>query len=210
MSTVGLLLERASRLRMAREASGLTAKDAAAKFGVGYNTYIQHENGNRGIPKDNIEPYARGLGVDPVWLLSGRGAGPGNTKAPTPRLVPLVGYVGAGSEAHFYGQGDENLDWVESPPGSTPSTRAALIRGESLGPLFDSWLVFYDDVRDPVTSDLIGRLCVVGLPNGKVLVKKLQKVRGEENRFHLLSNNEEPMFDQEVAWAARVKTMTPR
>jgi hypothetical protein len=125
------------------------------------------------------------------------------------RTVPLVGYVGAGAEAHFYAAGDEGLGEVDAPEGSGPNTRAALIRGESLGPLFDSWLVFYDDVRTPVTPDLIGHLCIVGLPNDKVLVKKIQRSRSP-GLYHLLSNNEAPIMDQEVLWAARVKNMTPR
>jgi hypothetical protein len=121
----------------------------------------------------------------------------------------LVGYVGAGAEAHFYSSADEGLGEVDAPPGYTAKTVAAEVRGESLGPLFDRWLVYYDDVRSPVTPDLIGRLCVVGLPNGKVLVKKIQRSRSS-GLFHLLSNLEAPIFDQEIAWAARVKTMTPR
>ncbi|PZO07654.1 MAG: phage repressor protein [Alphaproteobacteria bacterium] len=70
-------------------------------------------------------------------------------------------------------------------------------------------MVFYDDVRTPVTPDLIGHLCVVGLPDGRVLVKRLQKAAGT-GFFHLISNTEGPILDQPVDWAAKVKTMTPR
>lgn len=98
---------------------------------------------------------------------------------------------------------------VPAPDGSTDDTVACEIRGESLGPLFDHWLVFYDDVRTPVTPDLIGHLCVVGLPDGRVLVKRLQKAAGT-GFFHLISNTEGPILDQPVDWAAKVKTMTPR
>lgn len=124
------------------------------------------------------------------------------------RPVQLVGYVGAGAEAHFYAEGDDQLDYVDAPPWASDQTRAAEIRGESLGPLFDRWLIFYEDVRSPVTPDLHGRLCIVGLPNGKVLVKKLRPAGG--GLYHLLSNTEEPMWDQEVSWAAIVKEMRPR
>ncbi len=206
MSTPADLTERADRLRHARERAGFsTARDAAARLGVNPNSYAQHENGNRGIPKDKIEPYARAFKVDPGWLLTGRGL-------PSPKQilsVPLVGYVGAGAEAHFYASTDEGLGEVDAPPNATDQTRAAEIRGESLGPLFERWLVFYDDVRTPVTPDLIGELCVVGLPDDRVLVKKLQRSR-TRGLFHLLSNTEAPIFDQEVAWAAKVKTMRPR
>lgn len=195
----------ADRLKDARRKAGYTsAKDAAARVGVPYFSYVQHESGTRNMTTERAEQYARAFGVTMDWLLTGRGNGGGS-----PRTVPLVGYVGAGAEAHFYGAGDGNLDYVDAPPGSTTDTVAAEIRGPSLGPLFDRWLVFYDDVRAPVTPDLFGRLCIVGLPDERVLVKQI-KPAGLPHHFHLLSNNEEPMFDQEVNWAARVTAMTPR
>jgi len=48
------------------------------------------------------------------------------------------------------------------------------MRGESLGALFDRWLVYYDDIRDPPTTDLLHALCVVGLADGRILVKQLK------------------------------------
>lgn len=124
-----------------------------------------------------------------------------------PSIVKLVGYVGAGAAAHFYDAAD--LGTVPAPEGATADTVAMEIRGESLGALFEHWLVYYDEVRSPVTADMIGRLCVVGLPDDRVLVKKIQRAR-TQGFYHLLSNTEEPMFDQEVLWAARVKSMKPR
>lgn len=121
--------------------------------------------------------------------------------------VPLAGYVGAGAEAHFY-TADDPLDHVDAPDWATATTRASEVRGESLGPLFDRWIIYYDDVRSPVTPDLFGQLCIVGLVNGKVLVKKIRPAG--DGLFHLLSNAEEPMWDQEVAWAAVVKEMRPK
>src|SRR5690606_17895576 len=103
-------------------------------------TYLAHENGSRGFPAKRARQYADFFRTSAEWLLYGRK--PGSTP---PRTVPLVGYVGAGAEAHFYASADEGLGEVEAPPGATSDTRAAEIRGESLGPLFEHWLVFYDD-----------------------------------------------------------------
>jgi len=123
--------------------------------------------------------------------------------------VRVVGYVGAGAATHFYAISQGDLDEVPAPEGSTADTVAVEIRGDSLGSLFDRWLVFYDQVRSPVTSDLIGRLCVVGLPDDRVLVKKIQN--GSRKGFHrLLSEREPPIEDVLIAWAARVKSMVPR
>jgi transcriptional regulator with XRE-family HTH domain len=194
------------RLRLARERRGIgTAKEAAEAMSVPVATYIQHENGVRGVRPERAQQYATFYGVSPEWIVYGKGDEADRAGA----TVPLVGYVGAGAEAHFYASSDEGLGEVEAPPEATMDTRAAEIRGESLGPLFEGWLVFYDDVRTPVTPDLMGQLCVVGLPNDKVLVKKLRPSR-TPGLYHLLSNSEAPMLDQEVAWAAKVKTMRPR
>jgi hypothetical protein len=98
---------------------------------------------------------------------------------------------------------------VEAPEGATSDTVAVEIRGESLGELFDRWLVYYDDVRRPLTTDMIGQLCVVGLVDGRILVKKVR--RGQlDGRFNLLSNTEPPIYDAEVEWAAKVRQMSPR
>jgi SOS-response transcriptional repressor LexA len=124
------------------------------------------------------------------------------------RLVPLVGYVSAGALSYFHNP-DGPIDWVPAMDGATPDTVAAEIRGDSLGSLFDQWLVYYDEVRRPVTPDLIGKLCVVGLPDDRTMVKKIQRSK-TPGLFHLLSNTEAPIMDVEIVWAARVKNMVPR
>lgn len=123
--------------------------------------------------------------------------------------VPLVGYVGAGAAAHYYGESQGELDRVRAPKNATKDTVAVEIRGASLGELFERWLVYYDEVRRPVTPDLIGRVCVVGLPDDRVLVKQVKRAK-TPGFFHLISNTEQPILDVEIVWAARVLSMEPR
>lgn len=123
--------------------------------------------------------------------------------------VPLVGYVGAGAAARFYAESQGELERVKAPKGATSDTVAVQIQGESLGALFDQWLVYYDDVRSPVTPDMIGVICVVGLPDDRVLVKRIRKAR-TPGFFHLESNTEPTINDVEIVWAAKVKSMEPR
>ena len=60
------------RLREARLRAGYkTAADAARRLNVPYGTYSGHENGNRGIKRDEYLRYARIFGVDVGWLLQG-------------------------------------------------------------------------------------------------------------------------------------------
>lgn len=127
-----------------------------------------------------------------------------------PKTVKLKGYVGAGSVAHFYALSDNDFEEVEAPLSSTDQTVAVEIKGTSFGPLMDSWLVYYDDVRSPITEDMIGKICVVGLADDRILIKKI--VRDGRGGFNLKSNSEsEPdILDVEIEWAARVTDMKPR
>lgn len=202
-----LMSELGDRLRRARLRAGFAeGKEAARRVGVPYNTYAQHENGNRGFRADKAETYAKAFGVDLRWLLTGRG-----DMAPVPAAneVPIVGFVRAGAEAILYDDGQGPFGLATAPANSTENTVAVEIRGDSLGPFFNEWLVFYDDVRSPVTPDLHGSLCVVGLEDRRVLIKKLAPSR-TPGLFHLLSQTEDPILDVPVLWAARVKEMRPR
>jgi hypothetical protein len=129
---------------------------------------------------------------------------------PTPvRKVKVKGYVGAGSRAHYYALADEEFDEVDAPLAATDKTVAVEIRGKSLGPLLNSWLVFYDDVRSPVTDDLVGHLCVVGLSDDRILVKQI--ARNRQGSYDLISNtDEEPIRGVTIEWAARVTDLRPR
>jgi DNA-binding XRE family transcriptional regulator len=196
------------RLKDAREKAGFAdASTAARALGVREPTYFAHENGSRGF-KSSADEYARKYGVSLEWLLTGRGSRERRSIVPVGREVPLVGYVSAGAEAHFFSDQGE-LGRVTAPEGATDSTVAVEIRGESLGSFFDHWIVFYDDVRRPVTADLVGKLCVLGLDDGRVLIKKLKRSR-TRGLFHLLSQTEDPILDVAIEWAAKVKTMVPR
>jgi phage repressor protein C with HTH and peptisase S24 domain len=124
------------------------------------------------------------------------------------RMVDVVGYVGAGGTAHFFDVNPDELDRIEAPYGATPRTVAVEIRGNSLGSTFNRWLAFYDDLRSPVTEDLIGELCVVRLVDGRTYIKRLQ--RGKGKKFNLISERDDPMENQEVEWAAKVKSVGPR
>jgi phage repressor protein C with HTH and peptisase S24 domain len=211
---------RGERLRIAREKFFKSARVAAKALGMPVSTYGAHERaedpGGRDYGPDEAKRYGRRFRVTPEWLLTGRKVGPTDgpgeidtPEGPTAPKVPVAGYVGAGAEAHFYAVAQGDLDEVDAPEGSTQQTVAVEIRGDSLGTFFDRWLVFYDDVRRPVTPDFVGKLCVVGLDDGRVLIKKLQRSR-VHGLFNLVSQNDPPIIDATIEWAARVKSMMPR
>lgn len=173
-----------------------------------------------GIRTETLEKLARGLMTTPHWLLREEGPeslinefgqhleseavldGPHEG-----RTVPIAGFVSAGAQAVFIPLPAGELDRVAAPPGATELTQCLQVRGESLGELFDRWLVFYNDIRSPVTPDLIGKLCVIGLADDRVVVKKIKRQGGG---YILVSNTEPPIVEVAIVWAAKVIDMRPQ
>lgn len=193
------------KLKAWRKEHGLTLDQVGEALGMTGQNYGKIERGGVGFGEEYVEPLAALYKIAKSDLLRL----PGSEAESTSETVPVVGLVGAGSVATLFAEGQGPLDYVEPPQNATPHTVALHVKGTSLGPAWDESIIYYDDVRSPVTPDLHGRLCVVGLPDGRVLVKIL-KAAGD-GTFHLLSNSlEEPLLNEEVAWAARVKAAHPR
>lgn len=206
-----------SRIDRRLKATGLSGNAASVAAGLSRDAIRslrrQLRSGRqRGISTETLEQLAPVLQTTPEWLLSAMGPEIADTEEdhPDSDTVPVKGFVGAGAKAHFLSLEEGELDRVPALKDATPETVALEIRGDSLGELFDRWLVFFDDVRSPVTSDLLGKLCVVGLEDDRVLVKKIK--RQPDGRYTLLSDEKRqaPMPDMVIRWAARVKNMVPR
>lgn len=129
--------------------------------------------------------------------------------SPTDR-VKIKGYVGTGDKAHFYAVADDDFEEVDAPGGANDQTIALQIKGKSWGPAMDSWLVFYDDVRSPVTPDLLGQACVVGLADDRILLKVIRSNGKGGFDLHPNSTTEKVIRDAEIEWAAKVVGMRPR
>lgn len=193
------------KIRAWRKHTGLTLEAVAGELGMSPQNLGKIERGLVDLLPEHIEPLAEIFGTAPPSLMMDPDEAPANDATD---LVAVVGFVGAGAVAVLHPEGQGPFDHVEPPADRTASTVALEIQGVSLGPILDRALVFYDDVRSPVTPDLHGRLCVVGLKDGRVLIKMLKPAT--DGRFHLLSNSADPpMLDEEVEWAARVKDIRP-
>lgn len=189
----------ADRLVQARKARGKgDAKATARFFGWNYNTYSQHERGERGLTKKTAEKYAKAFRVSAAWLLHGTGEA-------HVRHVRIVGYVAAGG-AVMYSDELDGDDTVEAPSDSPPETVAVHVRGESLGAGFDRWIALYARREDPITEDMIGRLCVVGTDDGRTLIKWVRRGPGG---FNLISGTGAVEENVGIQWAAPVITLKP-
>jgi SOS-response transcriptional repressor LexA len=214
------------RVEQRLQTLGISAQAASEKAGLTKDAIRNlkraalGKSDRKGISTRTAKQLAAALETTSGWLLSGEGeptAGDlssedvafGLTEGPKKRTVKLKGYVGAGAEAHFYALSDEDFEEVEAPISANDQTIAVEIKGTSFGPLMDSWIVYYDDIRSPITEDLLGKICVVGLADDRILIKKI--VRDGRGGYNLLSNSSEPpILDVDIEWAAKVTDMKPR
>jgi len=183
------------RLRQAREAAGFaTAADAARRFGWPAVTYRHHENGTRGFKRDAAIRYARAFRVSPEWLLFGTGG-------PEKKGIPLVGYVGAGSEVFPFDDGGA-LDEIAPPPGVGPDAVAVKVKGNSMWPRYSEGdVLIYEGHLTP--DDANGRECIVALEDGRKFVKNLR--RNPDGTFDLESWNHPPIRSVVIEWAAEIQ-----
>lgn len=128
----------------------------------------------------------------------------------SPRSVPVVGYIGAGAEVHPIDDHEKGagLFQVDVPFPTQPGTVCAIVRGESMLPMFeDGDLVGYvQRSDDPAT--LIGKRCVVKLRDGRMFIKRLKR-GSREGVFTLVSANANDIEDVELEWAARFSFSLP-
>lgn len=188
-----------NHLKSLRKDRDWTLQEAADAMGVSRGQYIKLERGERRLTTDYISSAARGFNVKPYQVFSDD----------LPATVSLKGKVGAASVAHYHGEAHELDEEVPMPIGGNERTVALEIDGTSMGPALDGWLVYYDERHDPPHDGLLGKLCILGLADGRVLLKTLK--RGTRpGHWNLQSQTEGVIEDAVVDWAAKVLAMTPR
>lgn len=182
-------------LKTLREERGWTHERAAEEMGVSRSQFIKLERGERRLNTDYIARAAQAFGVAASRVL-------GDDERIT---IPIVGRVGAtpdGAIVQDTGQG--NFGELDVPAGATGDEAALEVDGYSMGIYApDGSIILYHDRRDPPTDDMLSEVCVVGLPDGRVLMKRL--LRGSSRGlFDLESLVGETMRDQRVEWAGVV------
>jgi hypothetical protein len=139
---------------------------------------------------------------------SGRNASP---HSPESGRVAVVGYVGAGAEVlpfDDYAKG-AGFELVEAPMRQGGDCVAVRVRGDSMYPIKDGWLVFYSKNADGVDESCLNKLCVVKVSEGPTLVKEV--LRGsKKGHFNLVSWNAPLREDVRLDWASPVIDIRPR
>ena len=225
---------RGQRLRTARKARFKSARAAALALRIPISTYGAHERaempGGRDYGPEEAKTYARRFGVTPEWLLTGRRRAsieargdsgrdwdetwdeawtePEDMEKPARPLIPLVGYIGAGFEAHFYEISPGHMEEMEGPRVINDATHMLQIGDHGLSSTLDGWFLLFDEVRSPVTPDLIGHLCLIGLDDGRIFLRQMRPGK-TPGCYDLLSDFGLTFRDVAVSWAAKITTMYP-
>lgn len=171
----------AKRLRWARErkfGKDSKATEVARDRGWTVSTYLGHENGDRNPSRTTAKKYASAYGIRWEWLLENEGS-PASNRIDIPQEIS-VSEDGAPDQVRFI---------VRMPGGL-----ARYITKEHV----------FDAEKPDAPRRLIGRECVVKLPDGQTLVRFL-RAGSKDNRFKLEAHGAPPLEDQKIEWAAPVK-----
>lgn len=201
-----MAIQLSTKIQLLRKKLGLTQPEFADRVGVSQGTVSRWEKGAAPSHQHLLE-MAKLEGVSLDEFLLGAVGRPSEPGPP----IPVVGYVGAG--ASVYPVDDESeaegFGTVERPPFITGDAIAVEVRGDSLYPVAEEgWKLIYTGEAAVIEDDVLNKLCVVALVDGRVLVKRL--VRGSKSsRYHLVSTNAPMIEDVEVLWAAKVRAIIP-
>lgn len=123
--------------------------------------------------------------------------------------VPIIGTIGVGAEVSRPEDDIASSRRAGMPPTANRDTVALVVQGDNMLPMAENgWIIYYDNTSNPPSDEIIGKLCVVTLRDGRVLVKSLYKGR-EPDTWDLHAPNASPLLDQAVQSAAKVTWIKP-
>lgn len=191
-----------NNIKAIRLRRGFTQEEVAERIGgKTHKTQISRfEKGNQQLTEDWIHKFASALECEPGDIIG------------SPRDVPVVGYIGAGAEVFPFDDHEkgDGLEHVPAPVGMSGEKILGLrVRGDSMLPFKDGWLIFYTRENDgDIEGKCLNQLCAVQVRNGPLLLKELR--RGyQKDRFMLFSYNAEPINDVEIDWCGKVVDIRP-
>lgn len=182
-------------IRVAREAKGLTQKKLAELVGCKQADIHRIESGL----VNNSKYLAKTLAIL-------------HLNEPSTIVVPIVGYVSAGSEIHCFPIDDHakgsGIEEIPAPPGMLNGI-AVIVRGDSMAPKYDDGEVLFVEKTVYDIASLIGEHCYIQLPDGRCYVKKLQ-YGSRPGLYTLISYNAPPIIDVPVERAYPIAYTKPR
>lgn len=198
--------DEAIRLQKARENAGYeTARAACDAFGFTYDTYIQHERGERGLSRA-AKRYADAFGVRVAWLLTGE-----DDPARPLMEIDVRGNIGAGGSIESASEqthDHEPLRRVTVPFPVPDDAIAFQVLGESMWPRYDPGDIIICSRFGEPSHTVIGFIAAVEADDGNRYLKRVLK-GSAPHLFHLESHNAPLMPDVSVRSFARVLATIP-
>lgn len=195
----------ADKIKAIRMAQGMTQGEFAELFQTTQSTVSRWERGAEPEHRHLLQ-LAEMAGLSVEVLL-----GVSKMDAILLKNIPLVGYVGAGAQIEPLDplSSGDRVPFVPRPEGVSGEVVAVEVRGDSLFPTAENgWKLIYAGDHPSDEAEIMNRLCVVKLLNGKTLVKRV--MRGSKpDHYHLVSTNAPVIEDARIEWAARVTAIIP-
>ena len=186
------------RIKELLKENGHTLEELSEAIDMNPGQVSRFVNGRRRTNTEFLEKTADFLGLSVSDLFRAR-------------ELNVLGYIGAGAEFHpidDHAQG-AGMDTVDAPPGCPPDAVAVQIKGDSMIPAyFDGDILVYAERRGDI-DEFINRRCVVGLADGRILVKTVRR-GSAPGLYTMTSFNSGPIDDVVVEWAARIVVVMPR
>lgn len=144
----------------------------------------------------------------------------GLTDAQIP-MIPVIGVVGEGNRIYLLqemslassfaepGEPPVYCDLVRLPEDGHRDVMALRVAGDSMEPFLPSGsIVYYSRSSEDNFDACLNRLCVIGLKDQRIWLKKLKK-GSVFGRYTLSGYNSRDMDDMEIAWCAPVLFIKP-
>ena len=183
------------RIKEARLAKGLSQKALADAIGIKQPTLSALESG-KAKGTSNIATFASKLGVNALWLETGRGSkypdSPNTEQAPDIQgLVPVISWVTAGKWAEVIDICEPGIadDWLPCIKNHGARTFALRVKGVSMfnpegkHTYSDGDVIFVDPDRDAISGSRV----VVRLDDSKEATFKQLVVEGEKKYLMALN-----------------------
>lgn len=188
-----------NKLKSLREERGWTHEKAAEEMGVSRSQFIKLERGERRMTIDYINRAAKAFGLRPSDIVDDM----------NDNTVPLVGYIGAGSEImpEFEQIPPEGLEQI-SVPFPLPDEMIALeVRGESMLPVYKDGhvLIVYAEQKRPLQA-FYGEEAAVRTSDGRRFLKTIMK----GSPITLMSFNAAPIENISLEWIGEIFATIPR
>jgi len=187
------------RITLARKNRGWSQTRLAEAVNQAQTTISSWERGRTEPSRNDVRRIAQVLNIDVAQLEVGAILALPNLARPAGQIIfrDIVQSLSSPNMGLGLGNTGDNA----LPVGLT-------IGDGAIARKLSGWTAFHDPKRYAPSAKFFGRLCVIGLDDGTVYVKWLEK-SAYGGLFHLTSEIDAPLLDQRVVWLSPVLQLSP-